>query len=116
MISIPILYPIHIPITLWSFNMAMENGRFIDDSPINTVIFHSYVQLPEGKTPINATNSHQGLIPVNVLRSYSWSTEQQRWCCRSRFHEYRGLIDADIVMINGRLVPSPIPKDHIVGI
>ena len=98
------------------FHMAMENGRFIDDLPINMVIFHSYVQLPEGKTPINATNSHQGLNPLDVLRSYSWSTEQQRWCCRSCFHEHRGRkIDADIVMINGRLVPSPSSQGSSSG-
>ena len=30
----------------------MENGPFIDDLPITTVIFHSYVSLPEGITYI----------------------------------------------------------------
>ena len=27
----------------------MENGPFIGDLPIQTVIFHSYVKLPEGR-------------------------------------------------------------------
>ena len=31
--------------TLWLFNIAMENGPFIDGLPINSmVIFHSYVK------------------------------------------------------------------------
>jgi hypothetical protein len=29
--------------------MAMENGPFIGDLPIQIMIFHSYVSLPEGK-------------------------------------------------------------------
>ena len=32
-------------ITLWLFNIAMENGPFIDDLPINSmVMFHGYVK------------------------------------------------------------------------
>jgi hypothetical protein len=31
-------YPIVISYTLWLFNIAMENGPFIDDSPIKTSI------------------------------------------------------------------------------
>ena len=32
-------------ITLWLFNIAMENGPFIDGLPINSmVIFHGYVK------------------------------------------------------------------------
>ena len=34
--------------TLWLFNIAMENGPFIDDLPIKMVIFHGYVKQPEG--------------------------------------------------------------------
>jgi len=35
--------------TLWLFNIAMENGPFIDGLPMkNMVIFHGYVRLPEG--------------------------------------------------------------------
>ena len=40
-------YPIS-RITLWYFNIAMEHGPFIGDLPIQIVIFHSYVKLPEG--------------------------------------------------------------------
>ena len=29
-------------------NIAIENGPFIVDLPLNMVIFHSYVSLPEG--------------------------------------------------------------------
>ena len=37
-------------VTLWLFNIAMENGPFIDALPINSmVIFHGYVKLPDGK-------------------------------------------------------------------
>ena len=35
--------------TLWKFNIAMENGPFIDDLAIKRLIFHSYVSLPDGK-------------------------------------------------------------------
>ena len=31
-------------ITLWLFNIAMENGPFIDGLPIKIVIFHGYVK------------------------------------------------------------------------
>ena len=30
------------PITLWSFNIAMENGPFIDDFPIKTSIYKGF--------------------------------------------------------------------------
>ena len=30
--------------------IALENGSFVGDLPIQIVIFHSYVKLPEGKT------------------------------------------------------------------
>ena len=30
--------------TLWLFNIAMENGPFIDGLPIKMVIFHGYVK------------------------------------------------------------------------
>ena len=37
--------------TLWLFNIAMDNGLFIDGLPIkNGGSFHSYVSLPEGIT------------------------------------------------------------------
>ena len=37
-------------ITLWLFDIAMENGPFIVDLPIkNGGSFHCYVSLPEGK-------------------------------------------------------------------
>jgi hypothetical protein len=32
---------------------SMENDPFIDDLPIEVVIFHSYVSLPEGNVSIN---------------------------------------------------------------
>jgi len=35
--------------TLWKFNIAMENGPFIDDLAIKRLVFHSYVSLPEGR-------------------------------------------------------------------
>ena len=35
-------------VTIWLFNIAMENGPFIDGLPIKIVIFHGYVSLPEG--------------------------------------------------------------------
>ena len=36
-------------LTLWLFNIDMENGPFIDGLPIkNGWIFHSYVKLPQG--------------------------------------------------------------------
>ena len=35
--------------TIWLFNIAMENGPFIDGLPIKNGDFHSYVSLPEGK-------------------------------------------------------------------
>ena len=35
-------------ITLWLFNIAMENGPFIDGLRIKNGDFHSYVSLPEG--------------------------------------------------------------------
>ena len=34
--------------TLWYFNIAMENGHLWLIYPLNIVIFHSYVKLPEG--------------------------------------------------------------------
>ena len=33
---------IYITITLWLFNIAMENGPFIDDFPINTSIYKGF--------------------------------------------------------------------------
>ena len=39
--------------SLWLFNIAMENGPFIDDFPIKTWnlsgIFYGYVKWPDGK-------------------------------------------------------------------
>ena len=35
---------IMVPITLWLFNIDMENHSFIDDVPIKTVSFHGYVK------------------------------------------------------------------------
>ena len=44
-------------ITIWLFNIAMENGPFIDGSPINSmVIFHGYV-------------SHNQMLPNSILKS-----------------------------------------------
>ena len=37
-------------------NRTMENGPFIGDVPIQIVIFHSYVNLPEGKGPQKSRN------------------------------------------------------------
>ena len=34
----------YLPYTLWLFNIAMENGPFIDGLPIKMVIFHGYVK------------------------------------------------------------------------
>ena len=34
--------------TLWLFNIAMENGPFIDGLPIKNWIFHGYVKQPDG--------------------------------------------------------------------
>ena len=31
-------------LTIWLFNVAMENGPFIDGLPIKMVIFHGYVK------------------------------------------------------------------------
>jgi len=31
-------------VILWLFNIAMENGPFIDGLPIKMVIFHGYVK------------------------------------------------------------------------
>ena len=31
-----------LPITLWLFNIAMENGPFIDDFPIKTSIYEGF--------------------------------------------------------------------------
>ena len=42
-----IFQPLFVLLTLWLFNIAMENGPFIDDFPIKTSIykefFHSYM-------------------------------------------------------------------------
>ena len=35
--------------TLWLFSIAMENDAFIDDVPIQMVIFHGYVKKTKGK-------------------------------------------------------------------
>jgi hypothetical protein len=35
-------YPQLSTITLWLFNIAMENGPFIDDFPINTSIYKGF--------------------------------------------------------------------------
>ena len=46
-------------VTLWLFNIAMGNGPFIDGLPaylLKMVIFHSYVSLPEGKSPMSQQN------------------------------------------------------------
>ena len=41
--------------TLWLFNIAMENGPFIDGLPIkNGGSFHSYISLPEGTHHISS--------------------------------------------------------------
>ena len=41
--SFKLLYPINLLSTLWLFNIAMENGPFVDGLPINSmVIFHGY--------------------------------------------------------------------------
>ena len=46
---IPVIsYSNDFPFTLWKFNIAMENGSFLDDLAIKRLIFHSYVRLPEG--------------------------------------------------------------------
>ena len=37
-----------LPYNLRQFNITMENGRCTGDLPIEIVIFHSYVKLPEG--------------------------------------------------------------------
>ena len=34
--------PRYIEITLWLFNIAMENGPFIDDFPIKTSIYKGF--------------------------------------------------------------------------
>jgi len=35
-------------VTLWLFNIAMENGPFIDGYLLQMVIFHGYVKYPDG--------------------------------------------------------------------
>jgi hypothetical protein len=37
-IYVIVIYGIYIYTTLWLFNIAIENGPFIDDVPINTTI------------------------------------------------------------------------------
>ena len=49
--------------TLWLFNIAMENGPFIDGLPNKMVIFHGYFSLPEG---------------IFVLSMPSWDKDPQR--------------------------------------
>jgi hypothetical protein len=41
--------------TLWLFNIAMENGPFIDDVPINTSIYKGFsmVMLNNQRVPLN---------------------------------------------------------------
>ena len=42
----------------------MENGTFIGDLPIQIVIFHSYVELPEGRNiHYIAMFAHQQVMP-----------------------------------------------------
>jgi len=36
--------------TLWLFNIAMENGPFIEVYLLKMVIFHSYVKLQDGNS------------------------------------------------------------------
>ena len=36
--------------TLWSFNIAMENGYSLWIFPLKIMVFHTYVKLPEGKS------------------------------------------------------------------
>ena len=52
-------------ITLWLFNIAIENASFIDGLPINSmVIFHSYVSLPEGIFTTHRLDPHQVTYPL----------------------------------------------------
>jgi len=51
MIKSPFIFSFSV---FWLIAMeSMENDPFIDDLPIEVVIFHSYVSLPEGNVSIN---------------------------------------------------------------
>ena len=69
-----------IPNTLWLFNIAMENGPFIEVYLLKMVMFHGYVKQPEGicKNRSHVPN-HQPAI-VDLSNPYMLCPCDARWC------------------------------------
>ena len=64
--------PYQVPITLWLFNIAMENSPFIDDfpsykPPFMVGIFHGYVSHNQMVNPIEPRNSLENPCPIPSL-------------------------------------------------
>ena len=47
-------------ITLWLFNIAMENGPFIDDFPIKTSIYEGFSMAMLNNQMVMVNNVHHG--------------------------------------------------------
>ena len=71
--------------TLWLFNIAMENGPFIDDFPIKTSIYKGFSMAMLNNQMVTVTSSakHGGTISMLVIRSgvfKSWRVCWVLWC------------------------------------
>ena len=53
-----------IPITLWLFNIAMENGPFVDDFPTKTSIYKGF-----SMAMLNNQMVHSKFLQVNLINS-----------------------------------------------
>ena len=93
--------------TLWLFNIAMENGPFVDGLPINSmVIFHGYV-------------SHNQMVSCNQTRFVETSPAIVRWfsshacqplCFWGRPHQSRSLM---LSALAGQQISSVLGKKSI---
>ena len=64
-------------ITLWKFNIAIENGHLQWVFPLKMVIFHSYVKLPEGSLMMSYEPIKSSAISVRSSRLL-WDSRRHR--------------------------------------